>query len=186
MENYIYRFNSDYNYQKNNRLKFITSDIIAKMSIELERRDYFFLPDSEKFQVLDEELKRFIAKKISVCGHFVSDDEALETEVSELLTQLYEFCDKESDVVYQVTHYILGIIYEIQGYSVIFCEERDEQLIDKPLLKLKGDTLDEVVSHSDTAPVEVFKEVYAYLKNKLQGPVQKRVRLNNNLPKNGD
>lgn len=168
-----------YNYSKDVN----TIDIYQLVGVNLLLRNYYDCTLEEKAIMVEEEIKKYIANKLGCCGYIISLNEALQIELSELLTKLYELTDKE--VVYGVIHYILGLIMDIQGYQVIWQIETEESYIMNPTLEEEGETLDRLKTHMDTDPIVVFNLVFEYYLSKCKNNLT-YIRKKEELPKNGE
>lgn len=163
-----------------------TRDIYELVGISLIARDYYRSTLEEKALMVEEELKIYIAHKLAYCGYFISDKEAVLTEISELLTRLYEHTGKNKEIVHGLTHYILGLFTEIQGYQVIWQIEAEESFITNPVLEEKNGILDRLKTHMNTEPITIFNLVFEYYLSKCTKRDLSRKRIKEELPENGE
>lgn len=166
--------------------KVFTRDIYPLVGVSLMARNYYESTSEEKAIMVEEELKLYIAHKLIHCGYFVSDKEAIKAKISELLTMLYVLNDKDEEIVNQITHYVLGLFIELQGYQVIWYIEDDESYIINPTLEEKGDILDKLITHKDTNPITTFNLVFSYYIENCNKKDLTRTRKKEELPKNGE
>lgn len=161
-------------------------DIYQMVGVPLIERDYYGSTLEEKAIMVEEELKIYIAHKLAYCGYFISDKEAVLTEISELLTKLYELTAKNKAIVYGLTHYILGLFTEIQGYQAIWQIEDEEAFITNPVLEERDGTLDRLKTHLNTEPITIFNLVFDYYLSKCTKKDLSRKRIKEELPENGE
>lgn len=166
--------------------KINTRDIYQLVGTSLLIRNYYGSTLEEKAIMVEEELKIYIAHKLAYCGFFILDQDAIQIEISELLTKLYERTGKEEEIVHQITHYILGLLTENQGYQVTWEIENDESLIATPVLEENNGILDRLKTHMKTNPITIFNFVFDYYLTKSKENTLTRIRKKEELPKNGE
>lgn len=163
-----------------------TRDVVPSVGVPLLARGYDEKSNEEKLQMIDEELKLYIARKIALCGYFISDSDALNMELPSLLAQLYELCNNNRDIIEQITHYIKNIFSDFQGICILWWIENDEKYIEHPQLNFKEGMFNEIITHEDTDPMQTFNLIYEYFKSKMNKKIMTRERVMIDLPKNGD
>lgn len=163
-----------------------TRDIYPLVGAPLLARDYYGSTKEEQAIMVEEELKLYIAHKLAYCGFFILDQDALQIDISDLLTKLYERTGKDNEIVHQITHYILGLLTENQGYQVIWEIENDESYKITPVLEEKEGMLDKLKTHKETNPIIIFNFVFEYYLTKCKKEKLTRTRKREELPKTGE
>ena len=60
-----------------------------------------------------------------------------------------------------LTHFMLNIAGEMQGWSITWWDEQDEQFIDNPLIKFNEEgKIDSLTTHKSSSYVQTFKFVH--------------------------
>lgn len=172
---------------ENSRTNIInTNDIYQYVGVNLLARDYYESTLEEQSVMVEEELKRYIAHKLAYCNYFISDKKAMQTELSELLTTLYELNGKNLNIVNKITEFVLKLFTEIQHDKVNLVIEKDETYISNPVLEEKEGIFTALIYHKNTDPITVFNLVFEYYLTKCNQRELKREMKKEELPKNGE
>ena len=107
-------------------------------------------------------------------------------DISELLIKLYERTGKNDEIVHQITHYILGLLTENQGYQVLWEIETEESYKKIPVLEETNNVLNRLRTHMETNPITIFNFVFEYYLTKCKKEKLIRTRKKEELPKNGE
>lgn len=144
-----------------NKKNISTKDIYHKIRIE-----YSFYEESIENQkiILDNELKKYISLKICELYNNVinpNDLEFLTTE--ELIQMLIKEIPSEmhNDILSNIIHAILNFAGNLQGYSVVWYEEKNMELINTPEIVFDKQGLwTELKTHKNTSYNKIFALVY--------------------------
>lgn len=163
-----------------------TDDIIRSIGLYLLAAGYYEANTEAKAMLVNKELKDYLVRKNIQAGYFLSDKEIEKMSSRDLLSLLYEFSGRDRNVVDQVTHYIIGLLSEMQGYGILWYIEEDEKYIKKPTIQISENKINKLITHMDTDPLLTFNFVLEYYNNKYLNQGITRKRENIQLPKNGE
>jgi len=149
------------NHVKRNKKDINTKDIYYKIKL-----DYSF--DRETIEnkkiILDNELKKYLSSKISEIYQNVinfKDLSFLTTE--ELVRMLLQEIPQENhkDILINIIHAIINFSGNLQGYGVVWYEEKDLELIENPIVTFdEYGKWTEYKTHQNTNYYKAFQIVY--------------------------
>lgn len=137
-----------------------TKDIYFKIGANLMLNGYLDGNIDEKKELLDEELKKYTIDKI---GASITDEASKDLSVVDLVTILGSKIPKEEheSTLSHFIHYILNIAGTLQGRSITWWQETNENLITTPEIEFDDNNFwDKLTTHKDTDYVQTFTFVY--------------------------
>lgn len=159
-------------------------DIYFKVGKNLFEKEFDFKTTEEKKTLVEGNLKNYVAGKI------VEEDLEKATELSnnpqvsldELVIMLGELIPREEhfDTIRHLTHFILNIAGEMQGWSIVWYEEQDAKFVDNPLIKFnEAGKIESLTSHKETSYVQTFQFVHEVFKESFmtKKPTHKQLTL---------
>ena len=147
-------------------------DIYFKVGKDLYQHSFDIEPVGRKKQLVEGCLKTYLATKIAE----ESTQQALvlsekeEVSVDELVEILGELIPEEQhfDTMRHLTHFMLNIAGEMQGWSITWWDEQDEQFIDNPLIKFnEAGKIESLTTHKESSYVDTFKFVHDIFTNQF-------------------
>ena len=145
-------------------------DIYNKIDIQLMEEDYWNLDIEDRKRLIDKFLKQYIILKINEINSNALCETNKELSTIELFELLSSLIPKEEhfDTIRHFTHYILGICDNLQGWSVMWWGEENEELIANPLVEFDiNGRWDKLVTDDRTDLVKTFKFVYYVFQNEF-------------------
>ena len=143
-------------------------DIYYKVGIKLAEEHFDFRTTEEQKELVDKHLKNYLLEKLSEVtktSTFIdsTNEVPIETLVDELGNQIPE--EGHFDTMRHLTHFILNIAGEMQGWSIIWYGECNPEFIDNSLIKFNiNGKLESLTTHNDESYVTTFKQVYGVFK----------------------
>lgn len=143
-------------------------DLIPSIGKYLLEHDYWYLNFEDKKQRIDEGLRIYIFNKIREEDSARLSD-IKEMDVLSLLHILDEMVPEENkmQVISQFSHYIQGIIGELQQYFILWHIGDDPDLISNPIIVVEEGFCKEIITHKKTDYYQVFCLLYGIFTNKL-------------------
>lgn len=140
-------------------------DIYYRVGKDLHQHNFDTENIERKKKLVEGCLKTYLASKIAE----ESTEQALvlsekeDVTVEELVEMLGELIPEEQhfDTMRHLTHFLLNIVGEMQGWSITWWDEQDEQFIDNSLLQFNSSgKIESLTTHKQTSYVHTFKFVY--------------------------
>lgn len=140
-------------------------DIYFKVGKDLFEHGFDQKDTVEKKRLVNGCLKTYLAGKVAE----ESPIKAIElsnnpkVSVSDLVIMLGELIPEEEhfDTMRHLTHFMLNIAGEMQGWSITWWEEKDPEYIDNQLLTFNEDgKIDSLTTHKQTSYVHTFQFVH--------------------------
>lgn len=145
-------------------------DIYFKVGKDLYTHAFDIEPDGRKKKLVDACLKTYLASKIAEESTeqalVLSDKE--DVSVDDLVEMLGDLIPEEEhfDSMRHLTHFLLNIAGEMQGWSITWWDEQDEQFIDNPLIKFnEAGKIESLTTHKQSSYVQTFKFVHDVFTN---------------------
>lgn len=158
-------------------------DVYYKVDRYLEKNNFYNATVEEQKEMVEEGLKEYALEKIGqldlVKGLNLSKKKD-EVSLDELVTILGELIpkDKHFDTLRHLTHYILNAAGVMQGFSIVWMEEPNPELIEKPEVHFNEGIWDKLVCHRETSYVQTFHFAHQTFKDEF-----KKTRANKQLIK---
>lgn len=146
----------------------LLNDIYHKVDMGIVEQNFWEVSIEEKKQLIDEELKKYITSKIKELGGNTSILSDGKMNVNDLLKILARMIPQEQhfDTLRHFTHYILSVAGSLQNYSICWWVEKDEGLIDLPLIEFDENGLwTNLKTHKETDYIKTFDFVYDIFTN---------------------
>lgn len=146
------------------------NDIYIRMDNELLKEDYWDLNMDDKKELIDKALKKYIIFKINEINSNALRETNKEMSTIELFELLSSLISKEEhfDTIRHFTHYILQICSNLQGWSILWWGEEDDELVKNPLVEFDIDgKWNKLVTDNRTDLVKTFKFVYHIFKTEF-------------------
>lgn len=147
-------------------------DIYFKVGSTLANQDFDTQSVEQKKKLVNESLKKYLAGKIAE----ESTKRALELSTNEtisvddLVDMLGEIIPIEEhfDSIRHLTHFMLNIAGEMQGWAITWYSTDEPEYIDNPLIEFNDEgKIDSLTSHPQTSYVQTFKFVNEIFKNEF-------------------
>lgn len=146
-------------------------DVYRNVGYKLAEESFDVQSTETKKQLVDMHLKQYLIEKISkMKGVPLFSDPSNEISVEDLVTQLGESIPMERhfDTLRHLTHFIINIAGEMQGWSITWSTEAKSEFIDNPLATFKEDgKWDSLITHEKHSHVKIFHQVYGIFKEKF-------------------
>ena len=145
-------------------------DIYPIIDIQLMKEDYWDLDVENKKRVIDKSLKQYIIFKINEINSNALCETNKELSTIELFELLSSLIPKEEhfDTIRHFTHYILQICSNLQGWSILWWGEEDDELVENPLVEFDIDgKWNKLVTDDRTDLVKTFKFTYHVFMNEF-------------------
>lgn len=159
-------------------------DIYYKVGKNLYEKDFDFKSTEEKKILVEGNLKNYVAGKIAEESTMKATELSNNPQVTldELVIMLGDLIPKEEhfDTMRHLTHFILNIAGEMQGWSIVWYEEQEPEFIDNPLVKFnEAGKIESLTSHKETSYVQTFQFVHEIFKETFmtKKKVQKQLTL---------
>lgn len=157
-------------------------DIYSKVGRDLFEQYFDHGTTEEKKEMVDVDLKVYLATKIAEenpeKAKMLSDRK--DVSVEELVELLGDLIPKEEhfDTMRHLTHFMLNIAGEMQGWSITWWDEQDVEFVDNPLVQFnESGKWESLTTHRDTSYVKTFKFVYDIYKNTFMEKAPKNRQL---------
>lgn len=140
-------------------------DIYHRVGKNLYEHNFDQASIEDKKQLVDGSLKTYLATKIieeDISKAFLLSNDK-DVSVEDLVTILGEIIPQEAhfDTMRHLTHFLLNIAGEMQGWSITWYEDQDHQFIENPLLTQdESGKWDSLTTHKETSYVQTFCFVY--------------------------
>ncbi len=136
----------------------------------------------EKKDLVDTALKGFVIEKIAQydLDKYVQAKSQTDITVNELVEILGDSIPKEDhfDTIRHLTHYILGLAGGLQGYSIIWSDDKSEEFLDNPAVSFNDRGYwDELRTHEQSSYVKTFEFAYDIFKQNILGKGPKQPQL---------
>lgn len=141
------------------------TDIYYKAGKDLADHSFYAADTQRKKKLVDASLKNYVTTKIieeDFEKAFLLYNDP-ETSVEELVELLGEIIPREQhfDTMRHLTHFILNIAGEMQGWSVVWYQDEDVSFVDNSLAKFnENGKLESLTTHKETSYVDTFKFVH--------------------------
>lgn len=145
-------------------------DIYNKIDIQLMEEDYWNLDIEDRKRLIDKFLKQYIILKINEINFNALCETNKELSTIELFELLSSLIPKEEhfETIRHFTHYILQISSNLQGWSIIWWGEEDDELVENPLVEFDIDgKWNKLVTDDRTDLVKIFKFAYHIFMNEF-------------------
>lgn len=146
-------------------------DVYGKVGYKLAEEKFDVQSPEIKKQLVDKNLKQYLIEKISKINEIPAfSDPDNEISVEDLVTQLGESipAERHFDTLRHLTHFIINIAGEMQGWSIIWYSAEDPKFIDNPLASFDQDgKWNSITTHKDHPYVQTFRQVYGIFKEKF-------------------
>ncbi len=145
-------------------------DIYNKIDIQLMEEDYWNLDIEDRKRLIDKFLKQYIILKINEINFNALCETNKELSTIELFELLSSLIPKEEhfETIRHFTHYILQISSNLQGWSIIWWGEEDDELVENPLVEFDIDgKWNKLVTDNRTDLVKTFKFAYHIFMNEF-------------------
>lgn len=131
--------------------------------ITLDENTYFESTMNKKI-LFDEQLKKYLIEKISEISCNISKSGYLNKLTTEELVAIlanYIPKNKHNDTLCHIIHAILGFAGNMQLRSIVWYEDRDENLINNPMITYDEEgRWNELKTHRNTDYIELFNKLY--------------------------
>jgi len=163
------------------------TDIYHTIDSNLVEQNFWESNFKQKKKLLDDELKKYIISKLCILQNVPADLNDL--NIDQLLTLLARKIPREEhfNTLRHFTHYILQIAGQLQGWSITWYGEYDQNLIADPVISFNEndlwDSLTTYAKDDETDYVKVFNFVYdVFCNNFMVRKSQKKLTMpvNNN------
>lgn len=150
------------------------ADLRRKVGQELVDNGYFSKEAVEQKQLFDREFKKYLAKQINILKgrKFIDLEKINDVNASYLINALSKYVPEEEhyDVFGQMTHYIMAIAGEIQGYGgILWHMDDNKELITNPEAEFGRQGIwDKIVGHERTPHVKMLNFTYEVFQNYLK------------------
>lgn len=146
------------------------NDIYFKMNSSILSQGFFEANIEKKKMLIDLELKKYIISKIQETNKInnIIDASVKELEVPELLQFLADLIPQKQhfNTLSHFIHYIIQVVGNIQGYSIIWFVEGKEELIDCSIIEYdKIGIWTSLKTHENPDYIKIFKFVYDVFNN---------------------
>ncbi|MEG1310152.1 MAG: hypothetical protein RSD06_04680 [Bacilli bacterium] len=146
------------------------NDIYSKMDSNIILQGFWDKDIEVKKKLIDNELKKYITSKIQGVNGTISitNSEEGDPNVPSLLQKLANLIPREQhfDTLRHFIHYIVQVAGTLQGWSIIWWVEDDEELIDSPLIEFDENGLwSNLKTHENTDYIKTFNFVYDIFSN---------------------
>lgn len=147
-------------------------DIYFRIDRSIVAQRFWNISIEEQKKLIDSELKKYIISKIQElgCKKELTSERVANYNVFELLNILAKNIPQEKhfNTLSHFTHYILQVAGSLQGYSVTWWEENEEELIQSPFIKFNEKGLwSDLKTHKNTDYVQTFCFAYDVFNNKF-------------------
>lgn len=146
------------------------NDIYFKVGKNLFEQGFDFQTTEQKKKLVDASLKTYLASKIAEesteKAQLLSNNP--DVSVDELVELLGDLIPKEEhfDTMRHLTHFILNIAGEMQGWSITWWEDQDAEFVDNPLVQFnEAGKWESLTTHKETSYVQTFKFVHEIYKD---------------------
>lgn len=148
-----------------------TSDIYYKVDSKIVENDFWNVDINGKKELIDIELKNYMISKILELNSSVEflnnlKDKLTPIDYLEILSKMVQK-EEQGEILRHFIHYILNVIGSLQNHSVIWYQEDDESLIEKPTISFKNNVLDELKTHQETNYLKIFSGIYKVFRNEF-------------------
>ena len=139
-------------------------DVYFKVGKDLYQHAFDIEPVERKKKLVAACLKTYLASKIAE----ESTEQALilsekeEVSVCDLVEMLGELIPEEEhfDTMRHLTHFMLNIAGEMQGWAIVWYDEQDEAFIDNSLMTFnEAGKIESLTTHKNSSYVQTFKFV---------------------------
>ncbi|MEG2232595.1 MAG: hypothetical protein RRY16_01325 [Bacilli bacterium] len=146
------------------------NDIYFKMDSNIVSQGFWNTDIEGKKELIDKELKKYLTSKIQEVNGIIAitDGEESDFNVPSLLQKLANFIpqDQHFDTLRHFIHYIIQVAGTLQGWSITWWGEDEEDLIDSPLIEFDENGLwTNLKTHENTDYVKIFNFVYDIFNN---------------------
>lgn len=157
-------------------------DIYYKVGKDLYEHDFYIQATEQKKKMVDASLKVYLANKIAE----ESTEKVLmlssnpDISVDELVVLLGDLIPQEEhfDTMRHLTHFILNIAGEMQGWSIIWWEDQDAEFIDNPLVKFnEAGKWESLTTNKETSYIQTFQFVHEIYKDTFMEKAPKNKQL---------
>ena len=157
-------------------------DIYYKVGKRLQEQDFDILPIEIKKQLVEENLKSYLLEKVAEGTNKELTSIEKEVTTDDLVTILGDIIPKEKhfDELRHLTHFILNIAGEMQGWSITWWDSSEAEYIDNPLAEFNDfGKWESLTSNKETSYVQTFHFVNNIYKEKFmeKTPTSKKLRL---------
>lgn len=140
-------------------------DIYYKVGKDLFEHDFDHKDTEGKKKLINGCLKTYLAGKIAEESPIKAIELSNNPDVSvcDLAVMLGELIPEEEhfDTMRHLTHFMLNISGEMQGWSITWWEDQDPQYIDNQLLTFNEEgKIDSLTTHKQTSYVQTFQFVH--------------------------
>lgn len=158
-----------------------TSDIYSTIKLD---SSFIHEPIEEKRKILDEELRRYLANKVSQSYYNAIKPENLESFTAEELVKMLSKQIphlKHNETLGHIIHAVLGFAGTMQECSVLWFEEDDEALINSPAIIFdEQEKWSELKTHKNTNYEMLFNVVYDTFINKVMKTSKHKTKVKEN------
>ena len=145
-------------------------DIYFVVGKNLFERNFDNQTTEQKKRLVEGSLKGYVVGKIvrESTEKAIMLSENPQVSLDELVELLGELIPQEQhfDTMRHLTHFMLNIAGEMQGWSITWWDEQDEQYIDNPLIKFNEEgKIDSLTTHKPSSYVQTFKFVHDVFTN---------------------
>ena len=140
-------------------------DIYFKVGKDLFEHGFDQKDTVEKKRLVNGCLKTYLAGKIAEesLSKAIEISNNKDISVTDLVVMLGDIIPEEQhfDTMRHLTHFMLNIAGEMQGWSITWWEEKDPEYIDSQLITFNEDgKVDSLTTHAKTPYVNTFQFVY--------------------------
>lgn len=138
-------------------------DIYYNVDSRIVEKGFWNLNINGKKELVDNELKRYMGKKVEDIYGIKLINESSEFSATSLLRMIANVYqdDEKKEELRHFTHYILNIAGAIQNNSIIWWQEDEEAFQNMPTIIVDEDNRwSELKIHTDTDYLETFEFVY--------------------------
>lgn len=145
-------------------------DIYFKVGKDLYQHAFDIEPIGRKKELVDDCLKKYLIYKVVEENAAVASKigKAESISVEDLVEMLGDLIPREEhfDTMRHLTHFMLNIAGEIQGWSITWWDEQDIAFLDNPSINFNEEgKIDALTTHKDSSYVQTFRFVYEVFKD---------------------
>ncbi len=143
-----------------------TNDIYRTIDERLIEKDFWGLSLEEKKQQIVQELRNYTLEKLGTCEAVLPDDKDLDiVELLQLLANKIPV-EQHPTTLNHFIHYILNVSSSLQGWAIVWMEEKEEELIEVPCVKFdENNRWTHLLTHQKTDYVKAFHFVLDVFQN---------------------
>lgn len=140
------------------------ADIYRVVGKRLINKGFYGLAFEDKKTLVLYEMKKYLYEKITkVNPNFVENNKSLDESSINYIIRVYTLIvpeDKRIEEINNITHYLLNIMSELQGYAITWQIEDDNQL---PIFKIEENGLVDSLYSKDYETISDVQNIFSYV-----------------------